>query len=245
MCKGIAWSIKDFYKNPIFLFGFVVLILSIILLVKCNFTLPDYYIDRTAADNIAQTVSPKEVSSAVSPLRNPNFIPDNTIFHIWGYFIAILLFSIIFRIKDFKSFTNLTIFNKKLFAFLWINISYPIISYLYVSSYMADLGKHVYNGAADSMGIPFFTMISVLVLYGIIYYPLTNLLTFATYNTKIKRIFYIIIWIAITLLWIVCALDIFTYKFIYNNILLDFCHIVWIFYGIYSIKYIKTKPKMN
>ena len=66
-------KIKDFYKNPIKFFGLAAILLSLVLLFGCHFHSPDFFTNRELADQIAQTVAPREVSKAVKHLLNPQY----------------------------------------------------------------------------------------------------------------------------------------------------------------------------
>jgi len=236
-------KIKDFYKNPIKLFGLVAILLSLVLLFGCHFHFPDFYTNRELADQIAQTVSPEEVSKAVKHLLNPKYNIYNWIFQIWGWFVTLFIFSACFRVNEFKKFTQLTVLNRKLFVYLWINISYIIWSYAYVSGYMIELEKYVYNGAADSLGIPLFTIIGMLTFMGIVYYPAMNLLSFVTFNTKIKRVFYNFLWAFAFLFVAVNAQSSFLWKFTYFHLILDLYYFITFIFIIYAMGFIKNKAK--
>ncbi len=237
-------KIKDFYKNPIKFFGFLTILLSLVLLFGCHFHLPDFYTNRELANQIANSVSARGVTDAVKHLLNPQYDIYNWIFQIWGWVLTLLIFSACFRVEKFKKFKELTVLNKKLFVYLWINISYLIWCYAYVSGYMIDLEKYVYNRGADSMGIPFFGMIGVLGFIGQIYYPIMNLLAFVTFNTKIKRIFYNFLWGIIFLFWAVIALDSFSWKFSYFHLILDLYYFISFVFIIYAIGFTKNKKKI-
>ena len=234
-------KIKNFYKSPIKIFGIITILLSLVLLFGCHFHLPDFYTDRELADQIAQTVAPSEVSKAVKHLLNPKYNIYNWIFQIFGWVVTLLIFSVCFRVNEFREFKALTVLNRKLFVYLWINISYLIWSFTYVPAYMTDLEKYVYNGMADSMGIPLFGMIGMLIFIGIIYYPVMNLLAFVTFNTKIKRIFYNFLWAIAFLFWIVLAFDSFSLKFTYFHLILDLYYFIWLIFIIYAMGLMKNK----
>lgn len=234
-------NLKNICKNPIKIFGLITILLSLVLLFGCKFHLPDFYTNLELAEQIAQTVPPSEVNQTVKHLLNSQYDVFNLIFQIWGLVITLLIFSVCFRVNDFKKFKNLTVLNKNLFVYLWINISYVIWSFAYVFSYMIDIEKYVYNSGADSMGIPLFEIIGMLTFIGIIYYPSVNLLAFITFNTKIKRIFYNFLWFLAFCFWGVCALDNFSWKFTYFHLILDLYYLIWFVLIIYAIGYIKNK----
>lgn len=243
MSIQVMTQIKDFYNNPIKLFGLIVILLSLVLLFSCHFHFPDFYTNRELAYQIAQTVTPSEVPEAVKHLLNPKYNIYNWIFQIWGWGVTLLVFSACFKINEFKKFKELTVLNRKLFVYLWINLSYLIWCFAYVLGYMIDLEKYVYNGAADSMGIPFFSMIVMLTFIGIIYYPTINLLSLVTFNTKIKRIFYNFLWAIIFLFWLILGLDSFSWKFTYFHLILDLYCFIWLIFIIYAMGFTKNKTK--
>lgn len=234
-------KVKDFYKNPIKIFGLIAILLSLVLLFGCKFNLPGFYTDRELAFQIAQTVAPGGVREAVKHLINPQYIIYNPVFQIWGWSVVLLVFSACFRVSEFKKFKELKFLNGKLFAYLWINLSYLLWSFAYVSAYMINLEKRVYNGAADSMGIPLFGMIGTLTFVGIIYYPLINLLAFITFNTKIKRIFYNLLWALVFLFWCIFAQDSCSWKFTYFGLILNLCYFIWFVFIIYAMGLMKNK----
>ena len=222
----ITDKIKDFYRNPIKLFGLVVILLSLVLFFCCKFHFPDYYTNRELAAQIAQTVEPEEVSHAVWHLLNPQYKIYNLIFQLWGLSVILFIFSVCFKLFEFKKFKELTFLNKKFFVYIWINVSYLIWSFAYVPSYMIDLKKYVYNWRADSMSIPLFDIIGTLAFFGILYYVAVNILSFITFNTKIKRTFYILLWGFVFLFWAFFAHDSFMRKFTYYNLILDLCYFI-------------------
>ena len=237
------YKIKDFYKNPIKIFGILVVILSLVLLFNCHFHYPDYYTNRELADNIAQTVAPKEVNEAVKHLLNPQYKFYNTLFQIWGYIVAAFSFTLIFRIKKFKDFKAINVFNKKLFVYLWINVSYLIWGVLHSVAYITDIEKYVYNGAADSLGLPLFELVYIIALIIALYAPVLNVLSFITFNTKIKRIFYNFIWGIIFFFWAIMTIYSFNEKFSCIHIVLDFIYLTWFVFIIYAIGYNRNKRK--
>lgn len=234
-------KIKDFYKNPIKLFGFLAIIFSFVLLFLCRFHFPNYYTNEELASQIAETVSPNEVSEAVKHLLNPEYKTLNPLFQIWGWIVTLFIFTVSFKVKEFKKFKELTILNQKRFVYLWINLSYFIWCLAYIAGYMADLDKYVYNGGADSMGIPYFSAILILTFIGIIYYTAINLCAFVTYNTKIKRLFYSLIWAFVLIFWIIIAYDSLLWKFTYLHLIINLYYPIWFIFAIYAIGYNKNK----
>lgn len=231
----------NFLKNPIYIFALLLLFLTVIVIFKTGFSFPEYYTNRELADKLAQAVTRDEVQQTIKHLINPNYKIDNFLYQSWGWVLTIFLFVIIFRIKNFSDFKNLRIYNNKIFVYSWINLSYIVFSVFIIISTMIDLMQYVYHWSADSFSIPLFIMSSIVVFSAIIYYPLINILSYITYNTKIKRLFYQIIWgmgfAIILLLMIVTTCS----KFTYINIILDFYYLVWLILIVYSISYMKHK----
>ena len=234
-------KIKNFIQNPIKLFGLGILLLSSILLFCCQFKYPDFFINRELANQIAQTVSPREVADAIKHLINPHYKGYNCLFQIWGWCITLFIFSVSFKINNFKNFKYLTSFTNKYFVYLWFNISYIIGHFFFIIAYMIDIDKYVYNKMADSMSIPFFSIIIYITCIGIIYYSLINFLIFITYNTKIKRIFYQILWAFIFYRLSILAISSFSMKFTFIHIILDLYYFITFIFIIYAFRFIKNK----
>ena len=234
--------IMTFFKNPIKLFGIILFLLSLTLFFGCNFSVPNYYTDVELADEIAQTVTPNEVSMAVKHLLNPVYPFFNTTFHIFSYSIILFIFCFIFRIDEFKKFREIKLLNNKVFLYLWINLSYLFWASFYVIAYMVDVEKYVYNAGADSLSIPFFSVIGTVAYIGLSYYLISNVLAFITYNTKIKRKIYYLFLILGFIYWLVFAIDSFNWKFSFWHIILDTFYFMILTIIIYAIGFIKQKP---
>lgn len=229
-------KIKSYLKNPITIFSFMTLLLSFILMIGVSFHMPDFYTNRTDAFNIAQTVSPSAVGKATMHLESIKHKIFNTIFQFWGWFLTLLGFSLIFKIRKFKDFLDIKLFHNKIFIYTWINISYIIYCVCILPAYMLDLEKYVYNGSADSMGIPFFNELFSLLFIALIYYPAINLLFFVKYNTKIKRRFYDFIFILCGLYFIWNTVIIFLMQFSYYHLFLNIYNLIWLLLIVYSLK---------
>ena len=233
-------KIKDFCKNPIKFSFLSVILLSLVLLFGCKFHGVDFYTNRELAEQIAQSVPPIEVSESVKHLLNPKYNIYNCIFHIWGWFVILFVFSFCFRVNEFRKFKELTFLNRKLFVYLWINLSYLVWGFAYIVGFMLNLDKHVYNSGADSLAIPFFFMLGILHFIGIIYYPVINILSFVTFNTKIKRIFYNFIWAFLFLFWLLCAIYSFSWQFTYFHLILDLFYFISFIFIIYAMGWKKN-----
>ena len=233
---------QKIFNNPIIISGLIVLILTLILLYGCNFQLPPFYTDRELADQIAQSVTPEEVEGAVAHLLNPKYFVFNKIFKLWGLFIAFFAFTAIFKITEFKKFRNIKVLTRKSFVYPWINLAFPVWGFCYVNSYMTDIVKYVYNWAADSFAIPLFSAVSIIILTGIIYYPVINLLSFVTFNTKIKRRIYSMFWIVCFIFWFIISIDNINSIFTYYDPVLFLLYLIWFVFVIYAVGYMKNKP---
>ena len=231
----------NIYKNPIVIFGVVILILTAILYSGTKFEFPDYYTNRALADELAQNVMPNDVEKTVKYLINPLYKIYNFLYHIWAIFIALFIFSVIFRIYKFSSCKELKIFNNKLFVYIWANLSYIIFGICSYYSAIAEIKKYVYNGMADSFGIIYLLFHIIPFLIAIFYYPIINILLYLTYNLKNKNYFINFFWylcLIIIFYSILCNLD---SQFIYLDILMYLYAVFWLMTIINIIKYYKNK----
>jgi len=217
------------------------LFLSLILLLGTHFKIPQYYTDYELAQQIAAPLASNEVKEAVKHLLNPKYNFFNIIFNVWGYCVAIFIFSLIFKIKNFNRFKELKLFNKKLFIYPWINLSCIIWVILYVWGYMEDIYKYVYSSSSDSFGIPLFFSVTYISFIVLIFCIIVNFLSFITYNTKVKRKLYSFVWCLVILFWLLFIVDSFRWRFCYINIISDFIYFVWIVFAIYSTDFIRSK----
>jgi len=228
----------------ILILGIITLLLTIIIYWQTNFDLPVYYIDKHLVQQLASNVdlNKEEFLLNINKLKNPKYNLLNILYQIWGWVITLFLFSLVFKIKNFKTIIENRVFNNKLFIFLWINIIYLAYSICYWYNFKIDLNSYVYYWTSDSIMIPMIIMLSMIFIFGIYHYVINNLLTFITYNTKCKHIALQIIWIIngiLTLLLIICDT---ISKFTYLNIFINCCNLVWLVIIICSIKYLKNKP---
>jgi len=231
----------NLYKNPIFIFGIITLVLTVFLAIEVGFHFPDYYINREFANQLANSVSKDEVNQTIKSLINPNYKIYNMLFHLWGWALTVFSYTIIFRINNFLDFKNLKFLNKKLFVYTWINVSYIIFSIFYTISFMTNIMMYVYHWSADSFSIPLFTIFFAFVFGAIIYYPLVNILFYIVYNTRINRLFYKIILVLGFVFILLLIFSNITYKFTYINLILNFYYLMWLIFIAYSIWYMKTK----
>ncbi len=185
-------KIVSFLRKPIITISLLTILFTVILFVVngYSFNTPDYYTNREAALQAAQIADPNAAALEVSKYKNELYRVYNNLFQIWGWLVSILIFTIIFQIKDFIDFKNIKTFRKKLFVYLWINLSYILYCICWVPAYMADIEKYVYNAYQDTLAIPLFNTIFGLADLAINYYAITNILFFIIYNTKIKSRFY-------------------------------------------------------
>ncbi len=237
---------KDFYKNPIKLTGFLVLVMSIFLFVKYHFHQPDFYTDRALAETIAEAADPHGVNEAVKHLLNPAYPLGNTSFHLWGGIFAMFIFVCVFQIKRWGNFFRIKIFYNKIFIYSWINFYYIISGLLDLSLLYSDLMNNVYNSRADSFGIPLMDFAFGFVFFGVIYYTLINLLAFLTLRKQddltlniISRIGWGIA--ALVLLFTTFA-EIWS-RFSYLHIAVYLLSITYFFFAISAFLYKEKKPQ--
>ena len=234
-------KIKYFFSNPTLLLGLILFCLSLLLVLTTHFNIPCFFTDKELANQIAQTVPISAISTATKHLFNPKYDIENSMFQIWAWLFAALLFCVIFRINKYDNLKNIKIFSNKYFLYLWVNLSYPIFSFCYLCTYMSDLEKYVYNSAADTFAIPMLGMLVTIFMFSVIYYPLINLIIFVTYNTKIKRLLYKIIWLILIFILLILVIICFIYHFNYLIICMDFIILIWFMIAINSIKYLNNK----
>lgn len=226
-------------KKPISIFGILACILTLVLVYCTHMQVPDFYANKELADKIAQEVPHNMIYTTTQHLITPHYNVINALFHTWAWLITFLVFCLIFKIKAFSDFKELKLLNKKLFAYLWVNLSYPIFAHCYIFYYMLDLNEYVYNHASDSMGIPFFVMYIFFIMLALIYYPLANFLVFITYNTNVPRIFYNFIWVMTLPIIVLTVCSCFDKHFSFLCCILNLCMLISFVFIIYAIGYKK------
>lgn len=237
-------KIKFYLKNPVIIFSTLFLLLSLIIIFWTHFSLPNYYIDKNAAWEAANSVAVSEAASATAVYENAKYKIFNPIFQLWGLLGVFTLFALIFKIKEFKTLFNIKFFEHKSIIYLFANLNYIIYAACLMPVYMQDLDKFVYNMSADSMGIPFFGMLFSLIFFALIYYPVVNFLLFVTYNTDIKNKFYNFIYILSAIWLVVDWYGVLIMKFSYLTIILNLIYLTWFTLIIYSYKKITAKRKL-
>ena len=236
---------RSIITNPIKLFSFIVILLSLILLIGCQFHCPDIYTNREVVHQVVNEhlkgIRPYFFIEDIKNFINYDYYKYNLIFHQWGFWISALLFTIIFKISYFKKFLELKIFNNKKLIYLWINIIYIIGGILYIIIYKNHYNYIYTYTYSINKYVNYITQ--VIFLLGIIYYSITNYLTYITFNTNIKSKLCKYSWYFVFLIMVFSLLWTFTMKFIFINILLDFCYVIWIIYILCLLKYIQNKQK--
>lgn len=233
-------KIRRMLKNPISIFFIAGLFVTFVLACCTNMQAPDFYTNRALAERIAQEVSYEQTFEATEHLINPYYGLFNGLYQIWAWLLIIFAFCLIFRVNNFMRFSELKVLNRKLFAYLWVNLSYLIFAYCFLNAFMTDIAKFVYNGSQDSFGIPYVSMCLFLIMFAIIYYPFANFLVFITYNTKVRRIFYNFLWFISLLIILFFALICYDFNFSVPCFGLDACMLVWFIFSIYAIGYKKS-----
>lgn len=182
------------YKNPVIIAGIAVLLLSIALMCVCGFNLPEFYTNREVALDMAQRTENLDIIEEI--LQNPLYERITALWQVWGIALASFLFCLIFGIFDFSGFKNRKIFNNKWFIYLWLNISWLVWGNCFVGILMGDLEKYVYNAMHDTMFIPLMSIVSIVHGWSYVYFPSINILAILTFNTRLKRRFYAVFWVA-------------------------------------------------
>ena len=175
---------RSIIENPIKLFTLFVILLSIVLLIGCQFHCPDIYTNRATLEKLYNEYHNKIAYEYM--FVNYDYYKYNLIFHQWGLCLSVLLFALIFKVNNFKRFLELRIFNNKKLIYLWINIIYIIGFFLYFFVYKNN-NYYIYTYSINNY-VNYITQ--VIFLIGIIYYSITNYLTYITFNTNIKSNLY-------------------------------------------------------
>lgn len=235
-------TLKDklYLKNPIVIFSILVILFGLFFLIKLNLQIPDFYTNRDLAFQAAQ-LSPEKSNLILKQLHNKSHYFYNTLFHLWGWLITFLIISIVFKIKTFSDYIKMFKLKNKKFIYLWLNLSYIIYACCWLPAFMSDLRKYEYNTFHDSFGIPFFNTILHLFFFMLIYYPVTNLLFYAIYNTKIKKAFYFITLILLLIYFAISIISNTFMLFTYWQIGLNIFNLMWIFLIISGINFLKHK----
>lgn len=242
-------KIRVIFKNPIILFLTISIVLCLFLLIKTNLQLVDFYTDRNAAEEFVHTLDPHfDMKIPTAKFGNPEHKIYNFIFKMFAASLSLLLFSLVFKIKNWSNFKDIKLIKNKAFIFTWINLAYILMCNFHMLSYMANIEKYVYHSAADSFGIPYFTELFICLFFSIAYYPLVNLLFFGIYKTRIDNIFYTILCALAILIFGLYALKItFLRIFIWQDILGYLYIAIWIAILANAIKTLnyKRKDKQN
>lgn len=165
----------------------------------------------------------------------------NTIFQILGWLVSLLLFVLLFKVKNFTDLMNIKVFESKKFIFLWINVMWVLYAFCFVQADMSNTGNSIYYIAAQSDTGVIFKYLSSIFLIGLIYYPLVDIVFFLIYKTNFKlRILDIsLIFGALIIVW--NAVSVFQMKFTFDHLFLNLYNFVWFLLILYSLKYVKEK----
>ena len=232
---------RSIIKNPIKLFAFIVILLSLILLIGCQFHCPDIYLNRELVEKL---YNEEQCYYSFNMYFNKSYYFYNSIFQLWSFGLTALIFSLIFKIIEFKKFKALNLFNNKFFAYFWVNISYLILIILYgnVLDNTDSLYVECYKCTSPLCCARLGDVI-ILIYITAVYYPIINLLTYITLNTNIKRNFYNFLWIILFISLLASLIFSFIQHYTKQNILLDFIYIVWFVYIINSLRFLKDKKQ--
>ena len=109
-----------------------------------------------------------------------------------------------------------------------MNLSYILWGILSVILYINDLEKEVYDRCHDTLAIPLFQSACSYIYFSAIYYPLSNIIIFFTYNKKIKSI-WIILALFFIILYLISNIYInFIEKFMIISVLMNVINITWL-----------------
>lgn len=207
-------------------FAFIVIIgLAVYMLPK--FINTDYYINRNLAFIAVQGKTYFDGVKASAQHLNPIYVWYNMICQIWGWLVTLFTLTLFFKVESFKQIDKLFGVNNKKFLYLWVNLSYLLWCFLSVVLYINDLKKEVYDSYHDTLAIPLFQLACQYVYFSAIFYPLSNIILFFTYNNKRKSI-----WIILVLLFAILYIIANTYihfmeKFAVISIFMNAVNIVW------------------
>lgn len=229
------------------IFSTLSVILGLIILISTHFSfkLPDYYTNRDLAFEAAQISDRAKAIVEVAKYENKLHGIYNFLFQLFGWTLSCAIFSLIFKIKSFNKIKNLDLFRNRKFIFSWINLSYILYCFCWVSAYMLDLEKYVYNTYADSMGIPFFTTIFTLAMLAVIYYIGANSLYLIIFNTKIKSRFYSFILIMLMIYSLITTFAGSCLIFSFWHVGLNLFSITWIMLILTALQVLKEKRQIE
>lgn len=229
-------KLSNLFKNPIVCSGFCIIVLILTLKIGYDFKIPDLYIDRQSAWQAIQDIPSNEIVGVLKPFVNDQYYICNSLFNLLSWSIILLLFSVGFRITDYRQIFKLKIFNNKIFAYVWTNLSYLIWGYAIIPATMSELEMHVYKATADSFGIPLVMLGVMVYILGYIYYPIMNIIMYLTFNVNLNSKF--IKWIYFVLIFIlfIDIFGVFRSKFTYYTLIINFIQFVWLLFIFYILK---------
>ena len=229
-----------FYKNPIIVFGFGVLIFALILFLVFGFKMPDYFTNIDMANQIIENIHIDDKEKALTPLINPLYYIYNYMRHIFAGLIALYIFSVTFRLNTFSAFKNIKIFSNKIFLYIWVNFSYLIAGICSYYIAVADMESPVYRQYPDHAETFAYVFICIFpFLVAIFYYPIMNFLLSLTYNMRLKSKFTLYAWFLCLMILIFAILLGINSYFTYLYIIAYLYYIFWfviIFHSINSLK---------
>ena len=187
----------------------------------------DYYTNRTLAFYAVQGKTHLDGINSYIQYLNPIYFWYNIGCQIWGWFVALSVFILFFKVENLKQINKLFEKNNKK-LYLWVNLSYILWGILSVILYINDLEKEVYDSCHDTLAIPLFQSACSYIYFSAIYYPLSNIIIFFTYNKKIKSI-WIILALFFIILYLISNIYInFIEKFMIISILMNVINITWL-----------------
>jgi len=236
-------KIFTFYKNPIIVFGFGVLISALILFLGFGFKMPDYFTNIDMANQIIENIRIDDKEKALALLINPLYYVYNYMRHIFAVLIALYIFSVTFRLNTFSAFKNIKIFSNRIFLYIWVNFSYLIAAICSYYVAVADMESPVYRQYPDHAETFAYVFICIFpFLVAIFYYPIMNFLISLTYIMQTKNKFLKYAWFLCLVILIFSILLSINSYFTYIYIIAYLYYIFWfviIFYSIDNLKNFK------
>lgn len=232
----IKIKLVNFFKNPILFSAFIIVTIVLVLKIGYDFKIPDLYIDRQSAWQAIQDIPSNEITGVLKPFVNTQYYMCNSLFNTLSWFIILFLFSLCFKITNISQILKLNIFNSRLFAYVWTNLSYLIWGYAVIPATMSDLEIQVYKSTADSFGIPLVMLFLAVVFMGLIYYLIMNIIMYLTFNKNFNSKFMRWIYFILIFILFIDIFDVFRSKFTYYTLVINFVHFGWLLFIICILK---------
>ena len=236
-------KIKKYIKNPK-LSLFILLILIFIFIYVCyRFKMPDFYIDRDAANLYINSASDVTQSQLFALYGNKSYFLHNGLLHIFTFYFVLFIFSFLFKIQSYNQFYNIKILSNKFFLYIYLNIAYPFWMYFTQKMNIVEMEKYVYPAQADNLYIATFGTYFLLFIIGVVYYPLVNIFNFIVHDTKFVNKLTIIIYKSLFVLMLLYIVSNMSYQYIFDYYFLYIIEILYLLIVLNTINYLTCKSK--